>query len=155
MLPKGCGGSLPDVVILPLSLQTVSAAHAVEASSLETPWSENDIAAFIGKTDRYYFTAVCGSEVLGTAGFYEVAGECMIDNIAVQAAARRRGIGGMLLDAMLKKAESDGCNISTLEVSETNEAAKALYESRGFAVCGRRKNYYKSGDALLMEKNLI
>ena len=39
-----------------------------------------------------------------------------------------------------------------LEVAQTNESARALYESCGFLIINRRKNYYMDSDALIMER---
>lgn len=44
------------------------------------------------------------------------------------------------------------CDRILLEVAETNSAARKLYESFGFNVIHRRKNYYADSDALIMER---
>mgnify|MGYP002582415600 FL=1 len=42
----------------------------------------------------------------------------------------------------------------TLEVRESNLAARRLYEKNGFEIVGKRKNYYEkpAEDAILMSK---
>lgn len=50
---------------------------------------------------------------------------------------RRRGVGGALLDAVIAHARSlTGLRQLKLGVNATNGAARALYESRGFALIG-------------------
>ena len=44
------------------------------------------------------------------------------------------------------------CDRILLEVAETNTPARKLYESFGFNVIHRRKNYYADSDALIMER---
>jgi ribosomal-protein-alanine N-acetyltransferase len=52
-------------------------------------------------------------------------------------------------------AAAAGARDMHLEVSETNEAARALYAGAGFAVSGRRRGYYADGsDALVLRRAL-
>ena len=75
-------------------------------------------------------------------------GEILV--IGVDEAERRKGIGGMILDKLLSIA-SPGENVF-LEVRDSNEDAKKLYEKKGFAEVARRRNYYKdpAEDAVIM-----
>ena len=82
-----------------------------------------------------------------------IAGEAEIQRIAVKPAFRRKGLAGALLDCFFKeKAPQE----TFLEVRASNTVARALYESRGFAVCGQRKNYYEhpAEDAVLMRRSV-
>ena len=79
-----------------------------------------------------------------------------IANLAVAPSARRHGIGAALLDASLGEARRRGVKQVYLEVRESNAAARALYERRGFSVVGRRKRYYRhpDEDALLLRRTI-
>jgi len=73
--------------------------------------------------------------------------------------ARGRGVGGVLLDALLRAARDLGAHKVELQVWPHNEAAVRLYLSRGFAVEGRLRRHYRrsSGelwDAILMGLDL-
>lgn len=142
------------IEIIFLTEKNVAAAHKVEKSSLEAPWSESELALLIGDKDKFYYTAMIGGCVVGIAGFYSVIDECMIMNVAVDAAYRRKGIGDMLLSRLLADAAEHGCTFATLETAENNTAAIALYEKHGFTQNGRRKGYYHGADALLFRKDL-
>ncbi|MBU2601850.1 MAG: ribosomal protein S18-alanine N-acetyltransferase [Actinobacteria bacterium] len=63
---------------------------------------------------------------------------------------RRRGLGGLLLDDLLQTLPIDATLV--LEVRRGNEAAIALYSSRGFRTVGVRRGYYPNTgeDALVM-----
>ena len=68
--------------------------------------------------------------------------EWEIENIVVMEAAQRRGLAMRLLDEFLNRAWAAGVEAVFLEVRETNLAARALYEKRGFLTSGRRPGYY-------------
>jgi RimJ/RimL family protein N-acetyltransferase len=68
---------------------------------------------------------------------------------------RGRGVGGLLLDALIEAARGMGAHKAELQVWPHNEPALRLYLSRGFAVEGRIRAHYRraSGqvwDAILM-----
>ncbi|MDL2207276.1 GNAT family N-acetyltransferase [Desulfovibrio sp. OttesenSCG-928-M16] len=81
------------------------------------------------------------------------AREVEICNIATVPALRRRGLAGALLDHVLELALSLHLERAVLEVRESNAGARALYHSRNFSCCGRRKAYYSDTgeDALVLE----
>jgi ribosomal-protein-alanine N-acetyltransferase len=79
-----------------------------------------------------------------------------LENIAVAAAYRRRGIGTLLIRAAMNEAASGGAKRFELEVRVSNVAARALYKSLGFQEQGIRLNYYRepSEHATLMAAEL-
>ena len=82
----------------------------------------------------------------------ETAGELHINNVAVRAEFRRRGIGAALLGRILHEARRRKANAAFLEVRSANIAAQALYEKNGFRAIARRANYYSEPreDAVVM-----
>jgi len=83
------------------------------------------------------------------------ADEGEILSIGVTPAARRQGLAGALLLALLKSARESGVSRLFLEVDNANIAAIGLYEAFGFAQIAERAGYYRDGaDALIMRKNL-
>ena len=79
------------------------------------------------------------------------AEDCELENVVVSQAARRKGIGSELVEALLREARNRGAARIFLEVRESNSAARTLYEKCGFKVSGRRKSYYRdpSEDAVI------
>lgn len=74
-------------------------------------------------------------------------------SVAVSPDFRGRGLGQAMLAEALQRAQADGFQYVTLEVSEINEPAVKLYLREGFEVFGERRAYYKDGSkALLMRK---
>lgn len=72
--------------------------------------------------------------------------EWEIENIVVAKPHRRKGIAAKLLHHLLKAAQARKAKAVLLEVRESNEAARALYEREGFVIVGRRKQYYSRPD---------
>ncbi len=83
-----------------------------------------------------------GQSVVGFAEFLLVADECQIFNIAIAPAWQRQGMGQSLLRAVLQEAAQKGMCVAVLEVRESNQAARTLYERAGFAQVGKRPHYY-------------
>ena len=84
------------------------------------------------------------------------ADEWELQNVAVAAAAHRRGFGSQLLAKFLEQARARGAKSVHLEVRESNQVARAFYEKWLFQEKGRRKGYYTSPleDAILYSLSL-
>ncbi|MFG2038224.1 ribosomal protein S18-alanine N-acetyltransferase [Dactylosporangium sp. NPDC048998] len=78
--------------------------------------------------------------------------EAWIQNIGVRKDAQRRGIGRLLLEALLDEAERRGVRQVLLEVAVDNAPAQKLYAQYGFEAVGIRRGYYQPSntDALVM-----
>jgi ribosomal-protein-alanine acetyltransferase len=87
----------------------------------------------------------------------EVSAEWEIENIAIAGSARRRGLGTRLLGEFLDLAKAKGAVAVFLEVRESNQAARALYEKWAFLESGRRRRYYKDPeeDAILYRLDFV
>ena len=84
--------------------------------------------------------------LLGFLVAHRVVSDWELENIVVSAAARRKGLGLQLLNAMLTRAEETNGASVFLEVRESNTAARSLYQRAGFGEGGRRKSYYTNPD---------
>ena len=83
-----------------------------------------------------------------------------ITQIAVTSSYRRQGIARELLHKMIasfpKNNIDDVVETITLEVRESNKAARNLYLSEGFEEVVIKKNYYRNGEnAVYMVKRLF
>jgi ribosomal-protein-alanine N-acetyltransferase len=127
---------------------------AIERASFTMPWSRGAFLYEI-EQNRVARCYVMREEerLVGYICVWEVADEMHITNIAVHPAARRRGIGRGLLGSVLDDARRRSMRLVVLEVRPSNVEARALYESFGFRVVGRRRGYYydTGEDALVME----
>ncbi len=90
------------------------------------------------------------------AGFIvgqSIADQWDIENIAVASPSQRKGLGSRLLGEFLHHVRSSGAVAVYLEVRESNQAARNLYEKWGFSEAGRRRSYYVEPleDALVLK----
>src|SRR5947209_7613487 len=91
--------------------------------------------------------------VMGFIAGRGAAEEWEIENIAIAAPARRRGLGSHLLGEFLHHVRSNHGREVFLEVRESNRAARRLYEKWAFIEAGRRTLYYQNPpeDALVLK----
>ena len=129
--------------------------HDIDAQTSQHPRSEESYAACCrgGSAERALVWPGDG-EVCGFVVYSAVLDQASIHNIAICPALQRQGVGRALLGDCLAAMRRAGLKTCLLEVRASNAAALGLYRNLGFAVDGRRRNYYRgpSGreDALLM-----
>ena len=130
----------------------LDAAAAIERACFNEPWDKSSLRGELSGAGAYFYIALDGAAPAGYCGFRAVAGEGELLRLAVLPEARRKGLGGELLDAALERVRALGLERLHLEVRASNLPALALYESRGFAHVGLRRGYYKNpaDDAVLM-----
>jgi [ribosomal protein S18]-alanine N-acetyltransferase len=91
-------------------------------------------------------------EVIGLGVFWAILEEAHITILAIHPDFQGQGLGKLLLCFLLKDALKRGLERATLEVKESNEVARSLYEKFGFKLAGKRKKYYQDTgeDALIL-----
>lgn len=105
---------------------------------------------------HFYLVAVEDEAVLGYAGLAVMdREESWVQNIAVRRDAQRRGIGRVLLEALLAEAKRHEVTKTLLEVAVDNVAAQRLYAAYDFEPVGVRRGYYQPSntDALVMMRH--
>lgn len=124
----------------------MAAVHAQSFPPAER-WGADAFALQLPLPGVFGLIAPAGGIVLARV----VADEAEILTLAVIPAARRIGLGRSLLGAARAAAAAAGALAMFLEVSEANQAARALYASCGFRPVGRRRTYYADrSDALVL-----
>jgi ribosomal-protein-alanine N-acetyltransferase len=129
----------------------------LERLAFASPWTEANFRHEVESNPLAWNVVVERDGVLaGFACAYLVADELMINDIAIDPAQRRRGVGRALVRHILDGARVRGCRRATLEVRPSNTGARRLYDGFGFEVVGRRRGYYADTgeDALLMLRAL-
>ncbi len=142
-----------------IDIETMGAAHVARVAQLEqqcfsNPWSERSIASEMENDLSYWLVAVEDGNVVGYVGSQTVMGESDMMNLAVDPAARRKGVAQALVNALVEGLRQQGSRCLTLEVRQSNLPARRLYEKLGFVTVGRRHNYYfhPREDGLILRK---
>lgn len=126
--------------------------YAIELETFSDPWSEEDFKKSMQEPDNGYLIAELDEIVVGYCGYWGIAGEGYIYNVAVKKDYRRHRIGYQMLNTLITESFARGISSFTLEVRRSNEAAIRLYESLGFENAGIRKGFYSKPqeDAVIM-----
>ena len=126
----------------PLSRKNLPEVLAIETVSFPEPWSQFLFLKEMDQPSSYFMVFRLGPELIGYGGFWLIADEVHITNIAVHPLYRRQGYGSMILQHLLDAAVSRKVTMATLEVRENNFAALSMYRKFGFRHVATRKGYY-------------
>ena len=143
--------------LLVLGIEDLQALVALEQEIFpEDPWTTGMIAQELSSGRSVYF-GVCVNDDVAAPVLCGYAGIAMgidadVMTMGVLPDFRGRGLGRVLMSALIDVARLWGSERVFLEVRESNAAAISLYENSGFEVVGRTKGYFRNPreDALNM-----
>lgn len=154
----------PDFLLRPLRASDIDRVAQLEGELFgASAWSYAMISAEIGAPGRWYVVAEYDSKdqaggdlVMGYAGLWFDGDVAQIMTVGVSTAARRQGVGRLLMNALIDRAAQLRANGLLLEVAVNNTAAITLYESFGFKTISVRKRYYQpeNVDAFVMRRDV-
>ena len=140
-----------------MKIEKMTSAHldgvcAIENECFAHPWSRRSLETALLDSQSLFYAAVDDGNVVGYIGMSFVFDEGYIYNVAVTGESRRKGIGSALIRTLVTHCKKEGFAFLTLEVRESNAAARSLYRHFGFIKVGERKNYYSdpTENAVLM-----
>lgn len=126
-------------------LEDVARVVKIEESSFSNPLSKAILNKELNENKiARYFVLENEGRVEGYFGFWIIAGQAHILNIAVDEKSRGLGYGSILVDHLIKVAKEENIDQLTLEVRTSNKAARNLYKKFGFVDLGLRKDYYSN-----------
>ena len=146
-----------SITIEPATVADLPAIAAIEAEAFSDPWSEQSFRDAMDHPAVYFACARRdGGEVDGYVVAWFAADQGEIANLAVAPATWGLGTGKALLDGALDAAAQQGIEAVYLEVRDSNDRARRLYQSRGFEEVGRRRGYYRhpDEDAIVLRRSL-
>ena len=142
-----------------MEIRKMTAREVPQVAELEKlcfamPWSEKSVAGELDNPLALWLVAMDGESLAGYVGSQTVMDETDMMNLAVTPQFRRQGVGEALVNALVASLKELGSRCLTLEVRDSNEAARALYGKLGFREIGRRRGYYRDPreDALILRK---
>ena len=159
---RGAGRMAVDIVkreeieVGPLAERDLDEVLQIERASFTAPWTTGMFRQDLNFPLARCLAARCPEEgkkrLAGYIICWFVADEVHITNIAVRKDRRNRGIASRLVEEALDLARVSGMQVCTLEVRQSNEAAKRLYRKLGFESRGIRPRYYSDNyeDAVIM-----
>lgn len=135
-----------------------AALAALYAEALPPGWPANELAKACSDPSRAVLKATEGAHLHGFIILQFAADEAEILAIAVAKHRRRLGYAASLLRRGISACRDRIMSCIYLEVAESNDPARKLYEKFGFLVTGRRENYYRSSSsafetALIMRRD--
>jgi ribosomal-protein-alanine N-acetyltransferase len=124
----------------------------IEQASFTEPWSREDFSDSMKNRNNRYLVADMAGEIAGYCGYWGIAGEGSIYNVAVKKEYRGLRIGYQLLKELIRLGGETGISAFTLEVRQSNTVALRLYVRLGFEGTGIRKDFYTKPkeDAVIM-----
>lgn len=114
----------------------------IEKESFSSPWNEEAFQNELSNPMTHYYVWEENGQAVGYIGFWKVFEEAHITNIAFALSERGQGKGTRLIAHVMEQAKSMGILAMTLEVRESNEIARKVYQKNGFREVGIRKDYY-------------
>lgn len=150
----------PTEAVRRLGPADLAALSSLELVASSAPWSPDQLQAALADPDTRVFGIEHEGCLAGHAVVVRLPFDAELQAILVAREARRQGVAGRLLAAVIDQAQGWGSERLLLEVRAGNEAALALYRGAGFGEDGRRRGYYPAGtagqreDALLMSRPL-
>lgn len=137
-----------------MAAEDISQVETIEKQLFSLPWSEKSFLDALRTPENVYLVCEEDGVIAGYCGMWTVFGEGNITNMAVSPDFRRRGIAEQLMNEMERLGRDMGVDVFFLEVRESNDAARGLYEKTGYKNIGVRKRFYERPveDAVVMSK---
>ncbi|MFT3817962.1 MAG: ribosomal protein S18-alanine N-acetyltransferase [Rubrivivax sp.] len=134
----------------------LDAVLTIETRAYSHPWTRGN---FIDSLAAGYLAELLLDDDVQIIGYFIAmagVGEMHLLNLSVAPACQGQGHGGRLLDVLEQRCRERTLPLLWLEVRAGNARARALYQRRGFAEVGLRRQYYPAGhgrreDAVVMK----
>lgn len=136
----------------PLATEDVDELLLLERAAFDAPWTKQMFLDELANTFAQYWVIRIEGKLAAYGGFWHIADECHVTNIAVHPDYRHLGLGTLMVEHILNRSRDLGAAGVTLEVRPSNTQALRLYEKTGFQRHGVRPHYYEDNgeDAIIM-----
>lgn len=132
---------------------------SIENECFVSPWKESDLEYELTQNPiNKFYVLVDEEKLVGFLNYMVTFNSATITQIAVTKEYRKQGLASMLLKKMFEDLPSSGEDVVefiTLEVRESNKAARNLYKKHGFEEVVIKRAYYADGEnAVYMVKRM-
>ena len=127
--------------------------RAIEASSFEFPWSEEDFIRCLRQRNCIGMVCEYDEQVVGFMIYELHKTRLHIINLAVRSDCQRRGVGSQMTDKLISKLSRQRRDKILLEVRETNLSAQLFFKEAGFRAVSVLRDFYDDSieDAYVMQ----
>jgi ribosomal-protein-alanine N-acetyltransferase len=108
----------------------------------KSPWTKEQFDVDLTQELTDYCVWIEANQWKGFISYQKILDEIEISHVVIHQKFQGEGLGSQLLDHAILLFKEQGINSVFLEVRESNEGARRLYERKGFGLLNRRKNYY-------------
>ncbi|NLQ18877.1 GNAT family N-acetyltransferase [Marinomonas sp. M1K-6] len=117
----------------------------LDALSNPHPWGANLVVDALQTRQNWVVELGDATQkmIVGWLTASMVLDQSELELIVVDYSVRRQGLARKLIMVWSEAVAQQGVSELLLEVRESNQGAISLYESLGFELVGRRKNYYQ------------
>ena len=143
----------------PMTVAMLDAVLAIEVQAYTFPWTRGNFVDSLAAGYLMRVLQAADGELLGY--FVAMPGfeEMHLLNLTVAPGHQRQGHARRMLARLYQLSAAYDSQAVWLEVRESNDRARRLYEAEGFAEAGRRRDYYpapqgRREDAILMTRML-
>lgn len=146
------------MIIARATVEDLDAICALEEVGFDrSRWSRTAWLSELEAEDRYVLVYHDNDGlVVAVATFSAVADTADLLRVVVRPDHRGKGLARGLVRAGIQWAQALGANRLLLEVEETNDVARRLYDAEGFRPIARRDDYYGPGrHAIVSELELV
>jgi [ribosomal protein S18]-alanine N-acetyltransferase len=142
-----------DVTINPVDVIDIDAILSLDRSCFGGLWSIDSYRRELANENSHFLAITVDRSlepetqgIIGFGCFWAILDEAHITLLGVHPRYQGRGLGQLLLCALLDRAREIEMARATLEVRDSNRSAIHIYEKYGFQTVGRRKKYYQDND---------
>lgn len=136
-----------------MTVSDLDAIMGIEPQIYSHPWTRGNFVDSL-KSAHNAWVLLQDNHIIGYALMMMVLDEAHLLNLSISKFYQKRGLGRMLLEHMIKIAQTLKATNMFLEVRTSNISAIALYENIGFNEMAVRRGYYPTHngreDAILM-----
>ena len=154
---KSPNPNISKLIIKPVELREASELSAIDQECNIPAWSPKLFKQEIKGEHSVVLGAYANDLLIGFIIFHKLFDSSHIVTFGVDPLARRQGVGKALLTSAVSHMHKLAIVWVTLEVRESNKAARKLYEDAGFNEAGIRQRYYSNNqeDALVLKASVI
>ena len=130
----------------PMTLADLDAVVALEQVVYPFPWTRGNFVDSLAAGHVAWLLRARSGALLAYCVAMPGVEEMHLLNLTVTPAGQGRGLARGLLDTLVAQCRREQRNALWLEVRESNQRARRIYQDYGFEAVGLRRGYYPASD---------